>query len=194
MEQLFIQMSGAPGSGKTTVANAIATQIGAVIIDHDITKSALLDADVSLSVSGKASYQVLDAVARHLLSQGHHVIFDSPCFYVELLQRGQRLVQEANARYLYIECVLENLVQLDRRLRQRHRHRSQVAGIQRTPTGGSRMEQFVDAAVFRDWIANMKRPETGYLVLDTAYPLEACLEKAMAYIESGENYGQTNSS
>jgi predicted kinase len=83
--QLFIQMSGAPGSGKTTIAHALAKRIGAVVIDHDVTKSALLDANVPASIAGAASYQALNDLARHLLEQGYNVIFDSPCFYVELL-------------------------------------------------------------------------------------------------------------
>jgi predicted kinase len=45
-QQLFIQMSGAPGSGKTTIAHAIGRYIDAVVIDHDATKSTLLTADV----------------------------------------------------------------------------------------------------------------------------------------------------
>ena len=44
----FIQISGAPGSGKTTPARAIAPKIDAVIIDHDITKTALLDWDIPI--------------------------------------------------------------------------------------------------------------------------------------------------
>lgn len=185
MKQIFIQMSGAPGAGKTTIAKAIAAQIGAVIIDHDITKSALLDADVPVSIAGNASYQVLIAVAQHLLSQGHDVIFDSPCFYTDLLRRGQRLAQEANAKYLYIECVVDDLDELDRRLRERPRHHSQVAGIQVAPTYGSG-KTHIDEGVFRDWIANMKRPEGNYLVLDTTRSLQVCIEEVMAYIEQGK--------
>jgi predicted kinase len=67
MHQLFIQMSGAPGSGKTTIAHAIARRINAVVIDHDVTKSALLEANVPLALAGSASYQVLGAIAQHLL-------------------------------------------------------------------------------------------------------------------------------
>ena len=43
-DQMFIQMSGAPGAGKSTIARAIATRIRAVILDHDVAKSALLNA------------------------------------------------------------------------------------------------------------------------------------------------------
>jgi predicted ATPase len=86
--QFFLQMSGVPGSGKSTVAVAVAQATHAVIIDHDVTKSALLDAGVPGATAGKASYAVLHALARHLLVQGKSVIFDSPCFYTVLLDRG----------------------------------------------------------------------------------------------------------
>ena len=38
----FLQMSGFTGSGKSTLARQISKITGAVIIDHDIVKSALL--------------------------------------------------------------------------------------------------------------------------------------------------------
>jgi predicted kinase len=181
---LFVQMSGAPGAGKTTIANALAERIRAIVIDHDITKSALLDANVPVSIAGHASYMVLDAIARHLLKQGQSVIFDSPCFYEVLLERGQRLAQEAGAKYCYIECVVEDLDEIDRRLRTRQRWPSQLAGVRVHPTEGSGKVQTGDE-VFRDWIANMKRPKSGYLTLNTTRPLSTCIEEAIAYIKTG---------
>jgi predicted kinase len=182
MHQVFIQMSGVPGSGKTTIASALARRVHAITIDHDITKSALLDADVPVSVAGLASYNVLNAVARHLLSQGYSVIFDSPCLYTELLERGQRLAQEAGAQYLYIECVVEDLDEIDRRLRERVRTRSQLGGVYSPPTEGSGKAQS-GVEVFQDWMRNMKRPKSAYLVLDTTRPPEICVEEAVRYIE-----------
>ena len=132
----FIQMSGAPGAGKTTIAHGVAKALGAVVIDHDITKSALLAADVPVALAGRASYQVLNALAGHLLQQGHSVIFDSPCFYTELLHRGQTLAADYGADYRYIACVLQDLDELDRRLQTRVRQPSQVAGVYTPPTPG----------------------------------------------------------
>lgn len=184
IELMFIQMSGVPGAGKTTIAHAIARRIGAVVIDHDVTKSALLDANVSVSIAGAASYQVLNAMARHLLQQGYSVIFDSPCLYVELLERGQRLARAVNARYRYIECVVTDLDEIDRRLRTRPRMPSQLTGVRIAPTEGSGKTQAGDD-VFCNWIANMQRPNTDYLVLDTTRPMELCVEAAIAYITAG---------
>jgi predicted kinase len=182
MHQLFIQMSGAPGSGKTTIAHAIARRINAVVIDHDVTKSALLEANVPLALAGSASYQVLGAIAQHLLLQGCNVIFDSPCFYQELLEKGQQLAQAVGAAYLYIECRVDDLNELDRRLRTRTRHPSQVAGVSFPLTDSSGKTQ-TSNEIFSEWIENMKRPDSGYLVLDTMRPLEVCIVEAMRYIE-----------
>lgn len=183
--RFFIQMSGVPGAGKSTIASAVARQTGAVVIDHDVTKSALLVAAVPADLAGRASYGVLDALARHLLQQGHSVIFDSPCFYQELLERGQKLGQEAQVNYCYIQCVLSDLVELDRRLRNRERLPSQLAGVNIPPTAGSG-KATIDQDVFRDWIANMKRPANPYLTLDTQQPVEFCVQRAITYIETGK--------
>ena len=174
-------MSGAPGAGKSTIAKAIAPQIGAVIIDHDVTKSALLNVDLPSATAGKASYFVLYALAENLLAQGFSVIFDSPCFYAELLQRGQQIAQAANAQYGYIECILPDLDVYDRRLRSRPRRQSQVTSINKSSTDIA-AEQSVSETVFRNWVANMKRPKNNYLTLDTSLPLDTCVEQAIAYL------------
>ena len=181
---VFIQMSGVPGAGKTTLAHALARRVGAVVIDHDVTKSALLEAGVPVASAGAASYRVLHATARHLLRQGHSVIFDSPCLYRDLLEHGQDLAREIGATYRYIECVVNDLDELDRRLRARPRLPSQLAGVRSPPTAGSG-KAHVDEAVFRDWLANMQRPASDYLVLDTTRPLHQCLEAAISYVSAG---------
>ncbi len=183
-ELLFVQMSGVPGAGKTTVARAAAQPFGAVVIDHDVTKSALLEAGVPVAAAGHASYTVLHATARHLLEQGFNVIFDSPCLYRELLEHGQQLAEEVGAAYRYIECVVSDLDELDRRLRARQRLRSPLAGVRVPPSAGSGKARVDD--VFREWAADMKRPDGAYLTLDTSRPVQACVDEAISYIRTGE--------
>ncbi|MEZ4870013.1 MAG: ATP-binding protein [Caldilineaceae bacterium] len=184
VDLIFVQMSGAPGSGKTTLAHAIAQQTGAVVIDHDVTKSALLEAEIPVAIAGRASYQVLDALARHLLQQGRSVIFDSPCLYAELLARGQRLAAEAGAAYRYIECVVRDMNLLDHRLRTRDRHPSQITSIFAPPVPGSG-KTLSGQARFDHWLADMQRPVGTYLVLDTMRALESYLQEAVTYVQTG---------
>jgi predicted kinase len=88
----FVQMSGFPGSGKSTLSRLIANRTGAVHIDHDIVKSALLEAikDTSFNVksAGEISYNIDWSLIEFHLSQGHNVIFDSPCLYDEMIIKG----------------------------------------------------------------------------------------------------------
>jgi len=40
---LLVQMSGAPGTGKSTLARAIAPQLHAAVLDHDLIKATLAE-------------------------------------------------------------------------------------------------------------------------------------------------------
>ena len=74
----FIQMSGFPGSGKSTLALEIANETGCIIIDHDISKSAMLDCVdeglIDAKLAGEMSYNVDFALVDYYLSQGRSVI------------------------------------------------------------------------------------------------------------------------
>ncbi|WP_239635411.1 AAA family ATPase [Paenibacillus sp. H1-7] len=56
-----MQMSGFPGSGKSTLARSIAKHTGAVVIDHDVVKTALMEAmneSVNNKDTGNVSYSI----------------------------------------------------------------------------------------------------------------------------------------
>ena len=86
---MLVQMSGAPGSGKSTIARAVARERGPVVLDHDVVKDAQPGAGLPFARAGKISYAVLLALAEDLLGSGHQVVLDSPCFYDELLAGGR---------------------------------------------------------------------------------------------------------
>ena len=179
---MLVQMSGAPGSGKSTIAQAVARSRRFVIVDHDVVKNAQLGAGLPFLQAGKVSYAVLLALAEDLLGQGHDVIIDSPCFYDELLNGGQAAASRTGAAYRYIECVADDLDVLDQRLRSRVRRETQIVGVYEEPRD-DRYRGRTGAEVFRDWIDNMKRPGTGYLRLDTTRPIEECVEAALEFLD-----------
>lgn len=53
--QVFIQMSGFPGSGKSTLSRKIAERTGAIIVDHDVIKSAVLNSVDTIQIDGKSA-------------------------------------------------------------------------------------------------------------------------------------------
>lgn len=91
LKVFFLQMSGFPGSGKSTLSKCIAKLTGAVIVDHDVVKSALLKSlkakGVEPTVVGGVSYDIEWKLIGFLLEQEHSVILDSPCLYEGMLEK-----------------------------------------------------------------------------------------------------------
>lgn len=170
----FVQMSGFPGSGKSTLARQILKKTGGVIIDHDIVKSALLhtieDGAIDAKIAGMISYNIDWSLIEFHLSQGQNVIFDSPCLYQEMIDKGTDLSKKYNVKYKYVECYLDDIHEINYRLKSRERMISQIKEI----------KSEVD---FKNTIENSKKP-FGYksIVVDTEQPLESYIHDVINYI------------
>lgn len=172
---MFIQMSGFPGSGKSTLSREIAKRMGCIIIDHDVVKSALLnsiDEDASDGkLTGKIAYNIDFALVDFQLSQGHTVLFDSPCFYEEMVEKGTKLAGKYGVTYKYIECYLNDFAAINTRLKSRARMISQIAEVE-------------SKQAFYTTLQSSKKPHNHHcLTVDTTGPLESYIEEAMAYLE-----------
>ena len=168
--KLFIQMSGAPGSGKSTTANLLAPKIDAFVVPHDTIKSALLADDlVSFDVASKLTYRMDWALAEDIIKQGRNVIIDSTCNYKETLDEGQTLALKYGYAYWYVEIRADakNLDLLDERLRKRTPLRAQRTGVKDCPRDAkeARHTQQDGHALFKNWIENPCRPEGGNIIV-----------------------------
>lgn len=85
-------MAGFPGSGKSTLAREIAIRTSAIIVDHDISKSSLLnslrDESIEQATIGKMAYDMDWSLIEFYLAQGKDVIFDSPCLYEVMVEKA----------------------------------------------------------------------------------------------------------
>ncbi|GAB2673323.1 ATP-binding protein [Kribbella swartbergensis] len=178
----LLQMSGVPGSGKSTVAAHVVDTYGAVAIDYDVIKSAVLDAGFDLPSSAKAAYEVMYAQARHVLAQGHPAVMDSPCFWPRILAEGIDIAREHDVPYRYVECQVRDLKLLDERLRQRPRLRTHRRGVNYLPVDLG--DEPVDGeAFFRDGMDRVHRPSNNYLQLDMHRPLSEVLPEVDTYLK-----------
>lgn len=180
--RVFIQMSGAPGAGKSTISRALSALYGAEILDVDEIKTGLLEAGVPFADAGAEAYRHLWQAVEKRLRETHMLIVDSPCFYPAILETGRALAERAGALYGYVECRNDDLAEIDRRLRARPQRLSQRRSMS-DPPAGAPPDRVTGEELFRHWIANMVRPDTGFLVLDTSRPVEVCVGEARTYID-----------
>ncbi|QTD43386.1 AAA family ATPase [Sporosarcina sp. Te-1] len=166
-------MAGFPGSGKSTLARQIARKNGAVIVDHDIVKSSLMNSFEGESMDGKQAGSIAYAIDWSLidfhLSQGQDVIFDSPCLYDEIIEKGIYLTKKHQTVYKFIECQLQDFTEVNRRLRSRERMVSQIAQAES------------EEAYYRT-IRESKRPLGIHLIVDTSRPVDSYFDQVMKYL------------
>jgi predicted kinase len=169
----FCQMSGFPGSGKSTLARLIAKNTNAIVIDHDIVKSALLesiDSNIDVNIAGKISYHIEWSLIDFYLSQGQSVILDSPCLYTEMVEKGTALTNRYSAKYKYVECYLNDMDEINDRLKNRKRLISQI-------------EQITSAEGFKRAINNSKRPaNVSSYIVNSDQPLDSYIDEVIKYI------------
>ncbi|MFD8722466.1 AAA family ATPase [Streptomyces sp. NPDC059629] len=181
MTPIFVvQMAGASGAGKSTLAREVARRTGGVVLDYDTVKSTVLDCGIPIASSGPLSYALLRSIAGSLLEQGHPVFLDSGCFWQQCLIEGQALARRMACAYLYVECVLKDYAELDRRMRERPRLRSHRGGIGVLPPD-LKDEGRPGIDVVCDWVERQARPEEPFLV-DTSRPLDDCVRKTVRYV------------
>lgn len=167
--KLLIQMSGAPGSGKSTVAKLLRPCIGGIIIDHDVLRSSLLKcAIIPFDQVAKQAYLLQWALAEDIMKQGVNVIIDSTCNYPEVLEQGSSLAAHHGHTYWYVECKVDDVDLLDQRLRARLPMASQRTAVDCPPAAAQGARAGEDArALFTKWIESPYRPDDHIIVVDS---------------------------
>lgn len=162
---LLIQMHGEPGSGKTTLARALAAQLPAVHLDKDVVMTAIMKARIPREVAGPASYETLWDLGRSMIEQGRSVIVDSPAYWPVIEERGRGLAREMGARYVMVETRCNDAEEVDRRLATRER-------LPTNPTGR------------HDWLAlpGTREPTRERLVLDSTQPVHTLVVEVLTFV------------
>ena len=172
----FLQMSGFPGAGKSTIAREIAKRKTVVIVDHDVTKSSLMKSFQTENYPqlnlGKVAYEVDFDLVEHHLSLGQNVILDSPCLYEEIIIKGTALAEKYHADYKYIECNLNDFQLTNARLDKRQAMLSQIKSVR-------------DETNYLHTLKHTKYPEGyPYMTVDTKQPIDRYIDVVMAYLEA----------
>lgn len=189
-QKLVVQMSGPPGSGKSTTSNILAQPLKAVVIDHDLLRSFFLENEIKFDQAGKLAYRLQWVLAEEMLKQNKNVIMDSPCNFHHIIERGMELAQKYHHEYKYVELKVNDMDLLDQRLRQRVPLRSQRTGIDRPPTDAVNDRDYKDhQALFKKWMKEPCRPDGGIITADSTLPSAEVVENILKQL-SRSNDGQ----
>ena len=178
----LLQMAGTSGTGKSTLAQKIAQQTAAVVIDYDVIKSAALEAGTSWDMSGRVGYRASRAIASSLLEQGISVILDSPCRFEFIVNGGLALAAQYHIPYAFIECLLTDEDELRRRIQSRKPQRSQRVAFDKPPIDAP--TDVMTNKTGKILIHQTKYPESPWLQVDTSKPITQNIKHALTYLKS----------
>jgi predicted kinase len=105
----LIIFSGLPGTGKSTLAEAVGRHFGISVfakdwIEASLLQSGLLFTDKNKSL-GYASYELLTVLAKRQLMLGQSVILDSVAATKSIRAEWRKLAKRYQAEWRVIECV-----------------------------------------------------------------------------------------
>ncbi|XP_022135306.1 uncharacterized protein LOC111007298 [Momordica charantia] len=119
--KMIIAMKGHPGTGKSTIAQSLASLLKIPLIDKDDVKdcAAAISAAISAALLNDLSYDVVFRLASTQLRLGLSVLLDTPLSRRSHLHRLLDLASSAGARLLIVECRPSDLAEWRRRLESR---------------------------------------------------------------------------
>lgn len=168
MSPLVVQMHGEPGSGKSTVARELGSRLGAVVLDKDVIKAALLRTGIAEKEAAVGAYEVFFSQARALVAAGQSIVLDSPVYWASVEQRWLEVADSAGSPRILIECVCPDDAELVRRLATR-------TALESQPRERLNPDRFPGIA------------ETQFeprLTVDTTRPLDEIISAAIAHIDA----------
>jgi predicted kinase len=165
---VVVQMHGEPGSGKSTIAHALAPSIDAIVLDKDIIKSALLRSGAPEALAASGAYETYFDLARSFVDQGRSIILDNPLFWPRVEEQWLGVSSAAACPPLLIECICPDREELVRRLAARD-------GLESHPRAPL------------DLLRHPGSSETRFqprITLDTTRPLDELMDQAIAYVDT----------
>jgi predicted kinase len=166
----LVVFSGLPGTGKSTLAYAVSSELKFPVFSVDPIESAIIQSGISRSFeTGYAAYLVSERMADEQLQNGIPTIIDAVSSVQVAKDMWVNLAKSHNAQLIVIECVLDEVL-----------HRSRLEKRVRNIYGFSE--------VTWEQVLKTKTEYVGWsiphLTVDTSNVNEVNLHKVLDYIRS----------
>ena len=171
---LLIVFAGLPGTGKSSLARAVARELGAIYLDKDTIKDGIIAVaremkiEQGVELAGPSSYELLVLLARDNLSLGLSAVLDSPAGYRQFREKVSELAKTHKTNLKLIECICTDESELRQRVEGRGRE---------LPPYRAR-----DWADYQSNRARFEGLTERRLVVDTFEPLAINLRKVLSYV------------
>jgi predicted kinase len=170
LQPTFVMMAGLPGAGKTTIAYALARELGWQVIDKDMYRETLLKQGVDENRASKVAYEISFAQARMaLIRQGMSVILDSAALHDFVIDEVLKILHKTNGATLRVLLCIADRELRHTRMRTRPYQTTSIR---------------VDPATTADYLRYFDHLPKDRRILMTNAPLDECMAKARAYIVS----------
>jgi predicted kinase len=168
---VLIVMSGLPGAGKSSIAQALGRRLAAPVLSVDPVEAAMWRAGIGRDEpTGLAAYVVVETLASEIMTLGQAVIVDAVNDVVEAREQWRGLAHRQGATLRFVEVVCSDHAMHRRRLEGRQRD---IDGFPE-PTWAS-----VEARRknFEAWDENR-------LVLDSTAPIADNVEAVVTHLDA----------
>jgi len=173
---MLLIFAGLPGTGKSTLARAMAPLLGAAVLDKDVIRAALFE-------PGRVEYsQEQDDFCQELMLQtAAWLLAKDPALYVFLDGRTfskeyqRRRVIDSGYHWALIECVC-----------------NEQSALRRVAAQPDHPAKNRTAALYREVARAWEPIPPPKLMVNTDEPLEACVTQAVDYITAARSAAKPN--
>ena len=167
----LIVFSGLPGTGKSSLAEALGRTFSISVFAKDWLEATLVRSELMPSNSDKplgfAGYELLTTLAERQLILGQSVILDSVAGTQNIRKTWKRLATRYHAGWYAIECICSDEMI----------HRARLNGRERRIPGWHELE-WADVEKVKGYFSPW---EEEHLILDMIYPYEENFARAIKY-------------